>query len=176
VKFSVIEKDALGNIHQGLNPKNVKWAAGDLAKKVPDVCYIAPDQLVTVVFFITVEPATYHGTRTVKTTANTQGTISGNDGGSADYEGTTTSSTVVPEEFEYGRYTLTVETMTPDKKAVVRHRFQQDGIYNVIYGMSFGKGKHPEQTLIQEAAEWIHSGGLVDPFQTADQNSLPRQN
>jgi hypothetical protein len=168
VKFSIIQKDSLGNVQQGVKDKALKWIQNDLQKRFPDVCYVSPDQPVTVVFLITVQPATYHGTRVVDTSSTTKGTITDDeDGGSASYQGTTDSSTVVPVQFEYGKFTLSVQTMTSDKRVQVKHRFEQDGIYRTLYGIPLGgRGHHPQQALIEDAVKWIHAGGLQDPFQS----------
>jgi hypothetical protein len=167
VKFSVVQKDTLGNVQQGVQGKALKWLETDLEKKYPDVCYATPDQVVTALFYIAVEPATYHGTRIVDTSSTTNGNVMDNEGDSATYQGTTNSSTVVPETFEYGKFTLTLETMSPDRKAIARHRFQQDGIYRTLYGIPLGgRGHHPQQALIEDAVKWIHEGGLEDPLQT----------
>ena len=169
VKFSVVEKDKLGNVQQGVEKaKSLKWLETDLQKKYPDVCYVTPDQMATALLYITVEPATYHGTRTVTTSSNTRGNITGNDGESATYQGTTESSAVVPDTFEYGRFTLAVESMTAEGKQGVRHRFEQDGIYHTLYGIPLGgRGHHPQQAIIEDAVKWIHQGGLEDSLQSA---------
>lgn len=165
--YTVVERDRLGNITQGAHKKDLKWLKGDLLKKYPGVCYAPPDPSVSVVFFFTIEPATYSGTRVVTDTANTSGSVSDTNGNSGTYDGTTTSSTRVPYSFEYGKYMLTLETLV-DHKVAVRHRFEQDGIYRVIYGIPLGgRGHHPEKALIEDAVKWIHEGGLQDPLQSA---------
>jgi hypothetical protein len=172
--YSVVQQDQLGNIQQGLaNAKNLKWADKEPEKKYPDVCYAAPDQSVKTVFFITVTPATYQGTRveTTSATTPTSGTISDTSGQQVGtYEGTetTTSSTAVPYSLEYGRFMLTVETFGEDGKPIVRRRFQQNGIYRTMYGVPLGgRGHHPAKALIEDAVKWIHAGGLEDPSQSA---------
>lgn len=165
--YSVVSRDSLGNFNQGASKKELKEIRGKLSKKYPDVCYAPPDPSVKIVFFISIVPATYHGHRVVTNTGNTSGTVSGSDGSYADYDGTTTSSAVVPYSFEYGRYMLTVESLD-GSKVTVRRRFQQDGIYRTMYGIPLGgRGHHPAQALIEDAVKWIHSGGLDDPLQSA---------
>src|SRR6185437_1154504 len=123
--------------------KELKKLRGNLLKKYPDVCYAAPNPAVKVVFYISVIPATYHGHRTVTNTSNESGSVMANDGSSATYEGTGSSSQVVPYSFEYGRYMLTVESLD-GSKITVRHRFQQDGIFRTMYGIPLGgRGHHP---------------------------------
>jgi hypothetical protein len=180
--YTVIQQDTLGNVRQGLsNPKNVKWVDKDLGKKYPDVCYAAPEPSVETVFVIIVTPATYHGTRVETSTEThetpTSGTVTDTTAGSdtygqqvGTYEGTTTttstSSTAVPYSFDYGVFTLTVETFGRDGKPVVRHRFQQKGIYRTYAGVPLGgRGHHPAKALIEDAVKWIHAGGLEDTLQ-----------
>lgn len=179
MSYSVIQEDKLGNVQQGISkPKDLKWVDKDLEKKYPDVCYVAPDPTVKTVFVITVVPATYHGTK-VQTNSNTapvSGTVTDTTPGSSTYgeqvgtyEGTetSTSSTAVPYSFEYGKFMLTIETFGADGKPVVRRRFQQDGIYNTMYGVPLGgRGHHPVKALIEDGVKWIHSGGLDDPLQS----------
>lgn len=167
-KFAVIEKDALGNIQLGAQGKLLKWINDNLSKKYPDPCYTPSDHDASIIFVIYATPATYHGTRVVGTSSTTNGQIRDNDGDTATYEGTTDSSAVVPQTFEYSKYTLTVESVTADKKIEVRHRFQQDGIYSTYMGIPLGgRGHHPEQALIGDAIKWIQAGGLNDPSQGA---------
>lgn len=62
---------------------------------------------------------------------------------------------------------LTVQTMGDDGQPIVRHRFQQDGIYRTMYGIPLGeRGHHPGKALIEDAVKWIHNGGLDDPRQS----------
>jgi len=174
--YSIVQEDKLGNVQQGLsNPKNVKWVNKELEKKYPDVCYAPPNPSVTTVFVITVTPATYNGTRVVTHTESTptSGTVTDTSTGqTATYEGTqtSTSSTVVPYSFEYGKFTLTIETFDTDGKPVVRRRFEQKGIYHTMYGIPLGgRGHHPVKALIEDAVKWIHEGGLEDPLQSVRQ-------
>ena len=171
--YSIVQEDKLGNVTQGIsNPKNLKWVDKDLQRKYPDVCYAAPDPSVRTVFLLTVTPATYQGTRVVtnRETTPTSGTITDTTGQQVGtYEGTqtSTSSAAVPYSFEYGRFTLTVETFGDDGKPIARKRFEQNGIYHTMYGIPLGgRGHHPAKALIEDAVKWIHSGGLEDPLQS----------
>lgn len=171
--YSIVQEDKLGNVTQGIsNPKNLKWIDKDLQRKYPDVCYAAPDPSVRTVFLLTVTPATYQGTRVVtnRETTPTSGTITDTTGQQVGtYEGTqtSTSSEAVPYSFEYGRFTLTVETFGDDGKPIARKRFEQKGIYHTMYGIPLGgRGHHPAKALIEDAVKWVHSGGLEDPLQS----------
>lgn len=173
--FSVVSEDTLKNIQQGLPKKDVEWFEKKIEKKYPDVCYAPPSPDVPLVFFISVTPDVYHGTRVVTNTQTqdspVSGTVTDQNGDTSTVDGTvtttTTSSTAVPYSFKYGIFTLAVETAQPDKKWKVVHRFQQDGIYSTYLGIPLGgKGHHPVHAVIEEAAEWIHKGGLTNPLQS----------
>lgn len=173
--FSLVTKDTLGNITQGLPQKDAEWFEKQIRKKYPDVCYAAPSPEVHLVFFITVTPDVYHGTR-VETSTNTQetpvsGTITDQNGNTSTVSGTETTttqtSTAVPYSVKYGIFTLTVETKQPGGQWKALHRFQQDGLYNTFYGIPLGgRGHHPVHSVIEDAAKWIHGGGLNDPLQS----------
>jgi hypothetical protein len=56
----------------------------------------------------------------------------------------------------------------------VLHRFQQRGIYHTLYGIPLGgKGHHPAHAVIEEAAEWINSGGLSQAERLAAESTTP---
>ena len=168
ITYSIIEKDTLGNVNQGASAKNQRWLTESLEKKYPGVCYAAPDPSIKIVLVITITPATYNGTRLITNTAETTGNASDNDGNSATYNGTTTSTAAVPYSFDYGKYMLTVETLGPNGKVTVNRRFAQDGMFRTIYGIPLGgRGHHPEKALVEDAVKWMSGGGLSNPFQSA---------
>jgi len=176
VYFSVVTQDALGNVKQGLSPSNVKWFQESVERKYPNACYVDPSPSVPVVFYVTVTPDTYQGTRIVRSTSRQSnpvtGTVTDQSGNQSQVEGTvettTTSSTAVPYSFEYGIFTLAVERRGADGKFAVLHRFQQKGIYQTLYGIPLGgKGHHPLHAVIEDAAQWVNSGGMTDPRQGA---------
>jgi len=182
IQFSVVMQDTLKNFKQGLPPDDQKWFREKVEKKNPSVCYVDPAPSVSLVFVIIVTPDTYHGTRVVTNTSTnsnpTNGTITDQDGNTATYSGTqettSTSSTAVPYSFEYGIYTLSVERQQRDGSYVVLHRFQQRGIYHTLYGIPLGgKGHHPAHAVLEEAAEWINSGGLSQAERLAAESKTP---
>jgi hypothetical protein len=139
INYSILEKDTLGNVNQGVSkPKNLKWLTENLEDKYPGVCYVPPDPSVKVVLVVIVTPATYHGTKIISNNETTNGTINADDGSSARYSGTTTSSTAVPYSFDYGKFQLTVETAGPNHTWIAHHRFALDGIYPTMYGIPLG--------------------------------------
>ena len=118
--FTVVTQDTLNNIKQGLSTNNVKWFQKKLAKKYPGVCYANPAPSVPIVFYITITPDTYHGTRIVRGTESNpvSGTITDDNGDTSQVSGTveTTSTTAVPYSFEYGIFTLSVKRRRNDGK------------------------------------------------------------
>lgn len=182
IQFSVITQDRLNNVKQGLSAEDQKWFKEKVEKKNRSVCYVDPAPGVSLVFVIIVTPDTYHGTRVITNTSTnsnpTSGTITDDEGNTANYSGTqettTTTSTAVPYSFEYGIFTLSVERQQKDGSYFVLHRFQQKGIYRTLYGVPLGgKGHHPAHAVIEEAAEWINSGGLAQAERFAPQSAAP---
>ncbi|MGH9609828.1 MAG: hypothetical protein ACRD34_09160, partial [Bryobacteraceae bacterium] len=183
VLFSVVQEDALGNVQQGLTPKQLEWFEHKVQGKRPNVCYAPPAPQVRIVLVIAVREDAYHGTRVVTSTSThanpVDGTITGENGDTADISGTATStsqsSVAVPYSFPYGIFTGTLmeprNTPTWAGAAAgnnprVLHVFQQRGIYNTVYGFGWGKGKHPVRTLVEETVKWIAAGGLSGPLQS----------
>lgn len=180
--FTVVVKDKLNNMKEGLSPADTKWFRKKIAKKYPGVCYVNPAPTVPVVFYITITPDTYHGTRIVNQTSTqsnpVSGTITDQNGNTADISGTedttSTTSTAVPYSFEYGIFTLYVERRLRDGKFEVIQTFQQKGIYNALYGIPLGgRGHHPAHAVIEDAAKWVSRGGLTDPTQAGLQPAEP---
>jgi hypothetical protein len=58
VNFSVVWKDKLDNVRQGLSAADLKWFQKKLAKKYPGVCYSDPSPSVALMFFISEVPGT----------------------------------------------------------------------------------------------------------------------
>lgn len=176
VTFSVATEDTLSNVKQGLSKKDAEWFQKKIHKKYPDVCYAQPGSGASVFFFIIVTPDAYHGTR-VETTTSTHddpvsGTVTDQEGNTANVDGTVTTTTetsaAVPYTLNYGIFTLTIETAEPGGKWKTAHRFEQKGLYTTFYGIPLGgKGYHPLHAVIEEAAKWVHQGGLSDPLQMA---------
>jgi hypothetical protein len=174
IRFSVVRKDTLNNIQQGLVGDDLKWMQTKMAQKYPDVCYVSSTTSAPVLFFIALAKDTYHGTRTVTETHTTEGTVQGTvtdtTAGSGTYgqqvgtvsgttEGTTTTSHQVPYSFPYTVLTLFVETPEADGKWKVRHTFQNNSIHYQMYGIAV-TNRHPYHSLVEQGIQWIHGGGL----------------
>ncbi len=173
--FTVVTKDRLNNVQQGLSTKDVKWFQKDIAKKYPGLCYADPANTVPLVFYIIVTPAAYHGTQVLSQTSThsdpVSETVTEQDGSTSQVDGTvettTTTSTAVPYSVDYGIFTLTLERRLDGGNYTVLHRFQQKGLYNTLYGIPLGgRGHHPVRAVIEDAAKWISRGGLTDPTQS----------
>ena len=180
IQFSVVRKDTLNNIQEGLTGDDLKWMQTKMVQKYPDVCYVSPTTSVPVVFFIALAKDTYHGTRTVSETHTTQGTMDGTvtdtTVGSGTYgqqvgtvsgttQNTTTTDREVPYSFPYTVLTLSVETPEPDGTWKVRHNFQNNSIHQQVYGIAV-TNRHPYHSLIEQAMQWVHRGGLGNATQS----------
>jgi hypothetical protein len=166
VKFAVVYIDHLNNTYHGLDAKARKDVEKKLSKN-GDVCYVSEDDA-DYVFFVHTQPAVYHGVKTTQTT-NTQsnpvnGTItdaSGNNAGSVSgtVDTTTTTTSSAPYQVDYSVFLLNIlRPHTEDGKTTYAtvHTLEQKGLYNTMYGMGYGKGKHPLQNVVIDAAKWLH--------------------
>lgn len=99
--FTVVTRDKLNNVKQGISADDAKWVQKTFPKKYSGVCYAEPAPTVPIVFYITVTPDVYHGTRVVNQTSThsdpVSGTVTDQEGNtsqvSGNVESTTTSST-----------------------------------------------------------------------------------
>jgi hypothetical protein len=168
IPFTVITEDTLGNLDQGLKPKDAEWVRSKLGPKYPDLCYSTSADS-TLVFFIRITPAVYHGTlpqtNTNTSTAPVSGTITDPNGNVSTISGTeqttTTTTSQVPYSVNYGVYTLSVEYRGADGRYAVARTFQQEGLYMVaslLWGG--GRGKHPGHAVLEDAVKWVSGGGL----------------
>lgn len=166
--FSVVWKDHLNNVKQGLSKDDVKWMQKKMQKKYPGICYAAPDPSVHLVFYISMTQDTYHGYRTETETHSEpiNGEVTDQNGNSAEISGNqqVTTSKTVPQSFDYPIFTLSIETMTNGSKWIVRHNFQKKGICHTLYGVPIHC--HTSRYVIEDAIKWIRDGGLNDRLQT----------
>jgi hypothetical protein len=166
--FTVVWKDQLGNIKQGLSDSTVKAIRKKLSKEYPDVCYVEPDPSVALVFYVSISSSTYHGSRTVtsQSAAPVSGTITDPSGNVSTISGTETSTTSSsePVEFDYPVALLSIEVRQPDKTFKVVHRVQRKGLCPTYFGVCIAN-RHPNISLIEDAAKWLHDGGLTNPLE-----------
>lgn len=180
--FTVVTQDKLKNVKEGLSPDDAKWFREKIEKKYPGACYVDPTAAASTVFYITITPDTYNGTRIVNQTSTqatpVRGTITDQDGNVSYVNGTeqttSTSSTAVPYSFEYGIFTLVVQSRRSDGTFETVQTFQQKGLYNTLYGIPLGgRGHHPAHAVIEDAAKWVNGGGLTDQRQSSLQPPQP---
>jgi hypothetical protein len=159
VTFSVAYLDRLNNLNPGIPAANLK----DIQKKLSgfgDVCYSA-DPKVGLVFFIHTMPAVYHGTHVYTNNSSSAAAAASGDGSAAAAAASSSSTTAVPYSVDYSVFILDIEETEPDGSYKILRTLDQKGLYNRIYGIGFGKGKHPIPNLIEAAAQWLHNDLLA---------------
>jgi hypothetical protein len=158
VTFSVVYLDRLNNTNNGIPPKNLK----DVEKKLSeygDVCY-AGDKKADLIFFIHTRPAVYHGTQVYTNNSTAAAAVTDGSGNSAAAAASSSSTTAVPYSVDYSVFILDIEMPQPDGSFRVLRTLDQKGLYNTIYGVGYGKGKHPITNVIDAAARWLHENNL----------------
>ena len=173
VKFAFVYVDYLNNTNRGIHkPKSLKEVQNKLSK-YGDVCYTDDEGAADFVFFVHTKPATYHGVHTysrTRTDSNPMnGTITDQDGNTSTMNGTvdTTTTTTTSEPYEVDYSVFFLDIMVPSTKDGstetsyrVLRTFDQKGLYNTLYGIGYGKGKHPIPNVIDAAAKWLHENNL----------------
>jgi hypothetical protein len=156
VTFGVVYLDRLNNTNNGIPQKNVK----DIEKKLGkfgDVCY-AGDKKPDLIFFIHTTPAVYHGTHVYTDNSTSAAAVTDSNGNSAAASSSTT--TAVPYTVDYSVFILDIESPQSDGSFKVIRTLDQKGLYHTMYGIGYGKGKHPIPNVILAAAEWLHENNL----------------
>lgn len=176
VRFAFVYVDRLNNTNRGIHGKSLIGVQKKLSK-YGDVCYTDNESAADLVFFVHTKPAVYHGVQTYSTDSShtdsnpVNGTITDQSGntstvsGTVDTTTTTTTTSTVPYEVDYSVFILDI--MVPyikDGSAETSYRvlrtFDQKGLYNTMYGIGYGKGKHPIANVIDAAAKWLHENNL----------------
>lgn len=158
VTFSVVYLDRLNNVNNGLPPKSLKDVEGKLSQ-YGDVCY-AGSKKPDLVFFIHTTPAVYHGTRVYTDNSTSAAAVADGKGGVAAAAASSSSTTAVPYAVDYSVFILDIEAQQPDGSFRIVRTLDQKGLYNTLYGIGYGKGKHPIVNLIDAAARWLHENNL----------------
>src|SRR6266436_1551014 len=176
VSFAFVYVDRLNNTNRGIQGKSLKDVQKKLSK-YGDVCYTDNESAADFVFFVHTKPAVYHGVHRYSSTSShtdsnpVSGTITDQEGntstisGTVDTTTTTTSTSTVPYEVDYSVFYLdilvpyTKEGSTEASYRVLR-TFDQKGLYNTMYGIGYGKGKHPIPNVIDAAGKWLHENNL----------------
>lgn len=168
VKFGFAYTDKLDNSYRGIQGKELRQTQ-DKLKKYGDVCYTADETSADYIFFVHTKPAVYHGVHTTSSTSTStetnpvSGTITDENGnrsrvnGTVETTTTTKTSSSVPEEVEYDVYILDIMVPSRDRTTYTRLRtFDQKSLHSTMYGIGYGKGKHPIVNVIDAAAKWLH--------------------
>jgi hypothetical protein len=158
VTFSVVYLDRLNNTNNGIPPKSLKDVENKLTA-YGDVCYVA-DKKGDLVFFIHTTPAIYHGTHVYTDNSTSAAAVTDGNGNSAAAAASSSSTTAVPYTVDYSVFILDIEAEQPDGSFRIVRTVDQKGLYNTIYGIGYGKGKHPIVNVIDAAAKWLHENNL----------------
>jgi hypothetical protein len=148
VTFSVVYLDRLNNTNNGV-PKDA----------LKDVCY-AGDAKGDLVFFIHTTPAVYHGNRVYTNNSTSAAAVADGNGNAAAAAASSSSTTAVPYSVDYSVFLLDIEKQQPDGSFRIVRTLEQKGLYNTIYGIGYGKGKHPIPNVIDAGARWLHENNL----------------
>jgi hypothetical protein len=156
--FGVVYLDRLNNTNNGIPQKNLK----DIEKKLSqfgDVCY-ARDKKPDLIFFIHTTPAVYHGTHVYTDNSTAAAATTDGNGNSAAAAASSSTTTVVPYSVDYSVFILDIESPQPDGTFKIIRTLDQKGLYHTMYGIGYGKGKHPIPNVIVAAAKWLHENNL----------------
>ena len=156
VTFQVAYLDRLNNMNLGVPQNSLK----DIEKRLTrygDVCYVGDkDKKGDLIFFIHTTPAVYHGTHVYTNNSSSSAAATGGDGSAAAAAASSSSTTAVPYTVDYSVFILDIEREQPDGSFKVLRTFDQKGLYHTIYGIGYGKGKHPIPNVIEAGAKWVH--------------------
>jgi hypothetical protein len=158
VTFSVAYLDRLNNLNNGIPQDSLKGIQKKL-DELGDVCYTAgpkPD----LIFFIHTTPATYHGTHVYTNTSSSAAAVTDGSGAAAAAASSSTSTTAVPYDVDYSVFILDIEVPQTDGTYKILRTLDQKGLYHTIYGIGYGKGKHPIPNVIEAGARWLHDDYL----------------
>ena len=158
VTFSVAYLDRLNNLNAGIPPASLK----DIQKKLKDlgdVCYTA-DPKPDLVFFIHTTPATYHGTHVYTNNSSSAAAVADGNGNAAAAAASSSSTTAVPYDVDYSVFILDIERPQDDGTYKIIRTLDQKGLFRTIYGIGYGKGKHPIPNVIEAGAHWLHDDYL----------------
>ena len=158
VTFSVAYLDRLNNLNPGIPSDSLKGIQKKL-DKMGDVCYTAgpkPD----LIFFIHTTPATYHGTLVYRNNSTSAAGVADGNGNAAAAAASSSSTTAVPYNVDYSVFILDIEVPETDGTYKILRTLDQKGLYNTIYGIGYGKGKHPIPNVIEAGVHWLHDDYL----------------
>jgi hypothetical protein len=158
VTFSVAYLDRLKNLNNGIPAGSLKGIQKKLSD-LGDICYSdgpKPD----LIFFIHTTPATYHGTHVYTNNTSSEAAVADSNGNAAAAAATSSSTTAVPYDVDYSVFILDIELPQADGTFKILRTLDQKGLYHTIYGIGYGKGKHPLPNIIEAGAQWLHDDYL----------------
>jgi len=158
VTFAVVYLDRLNNTNNSVPTKSLK----DVEKKLGrygDVCY-AGDKKADLIFFIHTTPAVDHGTHVYTDNSTSAAAATDGSGNAAAAAASSSSTTVVPYDVDYSVFILDIESPQPDGTYKIVRTLDQKGLYHTMYGVGYGKGKHPIINVIDAAAQWLHENNF----------------
>lgn len=146
IKFSLVERDTLGNVNVGFSPDGQKWFEKKVSKRYPNVCYTEQKPNIGIWFYISVSTQTQESaTATTRTSPNGVG-------------GTTSNTTISPKTTESPVYTLKIGRFRDGKLEVLRtfQRTKTGSASGTATGFvhSFD---NPEHNVIMDGVKWLSS-------------------
>jgi hypothetical protein len=158
VTFSVAYLDRLNNLNTGIPDASLKSIQKKLGE-LGDVCYLAGPKA-DLVFFIHTTPAVYHGTHVYTNNSTSAAAVADGNGNAAAAAASSSSTTAVPYDVDYSVFILDIEVPQQDGTYKILRTLDQKGLYRTIYGIGYGKGKHPLPNVIEAGAHWLHDDYL----------------
>lgn len=146
IKFSLAERDTLGNVNVGFDSNEQKWFEKKVEKQYPTICYADQKTNEGIWFYISVSTQNQDSaTATTRTTPDGIG-------------GTTSRTTVIPQTRTYPVYTLKIGRFHDGKLEVLRtfQRTKASSYSGTVIGLvgSFG---NPEHNVILDGVNWLSS-------------------
>ena len=146
IKFSLAEKDTLGNLNVGFSPDGQKWFDQKVGKRYPNVCY-SDQQINAGIWLYILDSTQTQGSTTATTRAMPDGT---------------TDTTISPNRISQLVYTLKIINHHDGNTDVLRI-FQCPSPDRRACRIS-GKVAaiiHPERAVILDAIDWLSKADLA---------------
>jgi hypothetical protein len=105
-------------------------------------------------------PAANLGTRVYTDNSSSAAAATNTDGSAAAAAASSSSTTAVPYTVDYSVFILDIEVPQGDGTFKILRTLDQKGLYHTIYGIGYGKGKHPLPNIIEAGAQWLHDDYL----------------
>jgi len=149
LKFSIAQRDALGNVDLGLNTDDQKWLDKKVLKHYPDICYADQKANVGIWFYIAVS------TQSQQSATATTNTYPNGDGSA------TSHTRVTPQTTTYPVYTLKIgQFHDGDLEALRTFQRTKTPSNGTLTGL-VSSFSNPEHDVILDAVEWLESSGIT---------------